>query len=107
MKKRNVLERLRRQSHFTAAQVAEYLSLGEEDYSLYERGGEELPHNLLEALADLYHVSEYDILTGTAESQTVTLSPKNEVELIPFFKIVRAEMKMTRLLKEAKDGQRP
>ena len=103
MKKRNVLERLRRQSHFTASQVAEYLSLSEEDYLRYERGGDELPYKLLEAVADLYHVEECDILTGTAESQTVTLSPKDEVELIPFFKIVRAERKITRLLEEVKN----
>lgn len=103
----NVLSKLRRESGFSVPQVAAYLGIGEGEYLRYENETEALTFDHLECLADLYHVEEYDILTGTAESQTVTPSPKEEAELIPFFKTVQAYMKMTRLLEETVNGQRP
>ena len=102
-----IVKRLRKQSGFVSLEVAEYLGISEEEYLRYETGDTELPFDVLERLADLYHVEEYDILTGTARSQAVTHSPKEEAELVPFFKIVQAYMKMTRLLEEAKNGQHP
>jgi len=97
---RQSYKQLRKQSNFSVGQVADYLSISVEQYSQYESGKKEVPINVLESLADLYHVEEYDILTGTAVSRTVTDSPQKEAELIPFFKIVSAYMKMIRLLEE-------
>lgn len=93
-----VLPRLRKESGFSAGQVAEYLGITEQEYLQMEPDVTVIPFACLEKLADLYHVEEYDILTGMATSQTVTKSPDEEKELIPFFKIVNNYMKMTRLL---------
>ena len=95
-----VLPRLRKESGFTAAQVAEYLGITEQEYLQMESDVTVIPLTYLERLADLYHVAEYDVLTGTATSQTVTKSPAEEKNLIPFFKIVKSYMKMTRLLND-------
>ena len=102
-----VLERLRREARFPAGEVAEYLGMTKEAYFEAEKDANALPLDRLERLSALYHVEEHDILTGTARSQAVTHSPKEEAELVPFFKIVQAYMKMTRLLEEAKYGQHP
>lgn len=102
-----ILERLRKQAKFPAGEVAAYLGMTKEAYLEAEKDANALPLGQLERLAALYHVEEYDILTGTARSRAVTHSVRQEAELIPFFQIVRSYMKMTRLLKEAKDGQRP
>lgn len=101
---KQIVEKLRRQSGFSSSEVAEYLAISEKDYLRYETEDAELPFDILERLADLYHVEEYDILTGSAVSQTVTESPRLEAELIPFYKIVNAYIKMDRLLREC-DGQ--
>lgn len=93
-----VLPRLRKESGFTAGQVAEYLGVTEQEYLQMEPDVTVIPLACLEKLADLYQVEEYDILTGTATSQTVTNSPNEEKEFIPFFKIVNNYMKMIRLL---------
>ena len=98
-----IVKKLRKQSGFVSSEVAEYLGISEEGYLRYETGDTELPFDVLERLADLYHVEEYDILMGTAVSQTATKSPRLEAELIPFYKIVNAYMKMVRLLKECDD----
>lgn len=97
------VERLRRESGFHASEVAGYLDISEDEYLRYETDDAELPFDILEKLADLYHVEEYDILTGTAVSQTATESPRLEAELIPFYKIVNAYIKMDRLLRECND----
>ena len=103
----HILERLRKEARFPVGEVASYLGMSEDAYLAVEKDVSALPYGLLEKLAELYHVEEYDILTGTARSQAVTHSPKEEAELVPFFKIVQAYMKMTRLLEEAKNGQHP
>lgn len=99
-----VLERLRREARFPAGEVAECLGMTREAYLEAEKDANALP---LERLSALYHVEEHDILTGTARSRAVTRSVRQEEELTPFFQIVRSYMKMTRLLEEAKNGQRP
>lgn len=99
-KMKKILRQLRKQSKFKADDVAEYLGVEFLVYNQYEEDAWTVPHQCLEKLADLYHVEEYDILVGAAVSQTVTESPKQEAELIPFFKFVAAYMKITRLLEE-------
>lgn len=102
-----VLERLRREARFPAGEVAECLGMTREAYLEAEKDANALPLDRLERLSALYHVEEHDILTGTARSRAVTRSVRQEEELMPFFRIVRSYMKMTRLLEEAKNGQRP
>ena len=97
------IKRLRIESDYTVSQVAEYLGISEEEYLQIEQETAELSLSSLEKLADLYHQEEYDILTGEAKSKTVTKSPQQEKELIPFFRIVGNYLKMGRLLKEAKN----
>lgn len=100
-----ILELLRTQSGFSQLQVVEYLGISLSDYLRYTEDVNTLPVPLLESLAALYHVEEYDILTGTAQSQTLTGSPIQEKELIPFFRIVHEYMKMVKLLKEAENDR--
>ena len=102
-----ILERLRREAMFPVEEVAAYLGITKEAYLEAEKDANAIPLEQLESLAALYHVEEYDILTGTARSRAVTCSVRQEAELIPFFQIVRSYMKMIRLLKEAKNDQRP
>lgn len=102
-----ILERLRREAKFPVEEVAAYLGMTKEAYLEAEKDANALPLEQLERLAALYHVEEYDILTGTARNRAVTRSVRQEEKMIPFFQIVRSYMKMIRLLKEAKDGQRP
>ena len=64
----NIVESLRRESGFAGDQVAGYLGISQEEYLEYESGEENLPIDILEALAKLYHVEEYDILTGTTRT---------------------------------------
>ena len=101
---KRIVEKLRRQSGFSSSEVAVYLAISEKDYLRSETEDAELPFDILERLADLYPVEEYDILTGSAVSQTVTESPRLEAELIPFYKIVNAYIKMDQLLRGC-DGQ--
>lgn len=63
-----IVESLRSESGFTVDQVAGYLGISLEKYHEYEGGEKDLPIDILEALARLYHVEEYDILTGTART---------------------------------------
>lgn len=98
-----IVEQLRTQSGFSAKDVAEYLGVDEQQYAVYEENVNMVPVDALEKLADLYHVEEYDILTGTARSRTYTESPRKELELIPFFRMVSAYLKIERLLKECED----
>jgi transcriptional regulator with XRE-family HTH domain len=84
--------------HFTEKQVAEYLGISLPDYMKYEKGIKELSLPVLEKLAALYHVEEYDILMGTAVPHTLRENPQQEKELIPFFNIVRNYLMMHRLL---------
>ena len=97
----NIVESLRRESGFAGDQVAGYLGISQEEYLEYEIGEKDLPVDILEALARLYHVEEYDILTGSTRSQTLCEDPEHEKELIPFFVIVQNYMKIQRLLEEA------
>lgn len=62
-----------------------------------------IPRDILESLADLYHVEEYDILIGVARSQACTKSPKEEKELIPFFKLIKGCFSIQRILDGSKD----
>lgn len=96
-----IVESLRSESGFTGDQVAGYLGISLEEYLEYEGREKDIPIDILEALARLYHVEEYDILTGTARSKTLCEDPEHEKELIPFFVIVQNYMKMQRLLEEA------
>ena len=48
------------------------------------------------------HVTEYDILTGTAQAHSITGNPQQEEEIIPFMKIIENYLLMSRLL----DGAR-
>ncbi len=101
-----IVRKLRVQSGFSSQDVAAHLSMAEEEYLRYEDDSTDIPFDILERLSDLYHVEEYDILTGTAKSHTWTDSPKKEKELIPFFKIVSAYIKMDRLLRECNDKRK-
>ena len=85
-------------AHFTEKQVAEYLGVSLPDYMEYEKGIKELSLPVLEKLAALYHVEEYDILMGTAVPHTLREYPQQEKELIPLFNIVRNYLMMHRLL---------
>lgn len=96
----NVVESLRKESGFSRQQVADYLGITLKEYQGYENGKGELPLDILEALARLYHVEEYDILTGTARSRTLCEDPEHEKELISFFVLVDNYMKMQRLLED-------
>lgn len=98
----NILRKMRRKAGFTESQVAEYLGISRTDYARHERNDiDKLPFEFIGMLADLYHVEEYDMLTGTAVPNTYCETPAKEAELIPFFRIVSSFLKMDRLLKEA------
>lgn len=102
----NILERMHLESGFSADGLAAYLGMPVQEYlSLEGISPSELPINHLERLADLYHVEEYDILTGSAHSQTVTDSPKKEKELIPFFKLIMNYLKIQGILDQCNKKQ--
>ena len=102
----NILEKLRKESGFAAAEVAEYLGVTEEEYDRLEQSPvNSLDVRQLERIADLYHVEPYDILTGTAVSKAVADTPRLEAELIPFFRMVRNYVRMQRLLQQAAGEQ--
>ena len=99
----NIIENMRRKVRYTAEQVAQYLGVDLMVYLSYERQKtDEVPYQVIELLAALYHVTEYNILTGTAQAHSITGNPQHEVEIIPFMKIVRNYLLMNRLL----DGAR-
>lgn len=98
----NILSKMRIYAKWTEQQLAEYLDIPLQDYiSCEETDIREIDFQILEKLADLYHVEEYDILMGTADSQTYFTSPMEEKETIPFFKMIENYMKMERLLQES------
>ena len=102
----NILEKLRKESGFAAAEVAEYLGVTEEEYARLEQSPvNSLDVRQLERIADLYHVEPYDILTGTGVSKAVADTPRLEAELIPFFRMVRNYVRMQRLLQQAPGEQ--
>lgn len=99
----NIIKSMRKKLRYTAEQVAGFLGVDLSAYLSYERQKtDELPYQIIEMLAALYHVTEYDILTGTAQAHSITGNPQQEVEIIPFMKIVRNYLLMSRML----DGAR-
>ena len=103
----SVLKRMRLESDFSLDGLASYLGISVQEYlSLENSKPSELPFAHLERLADLYHVEEYDILTGKAHSQTVADSPEREKELIPFFKLVLNYLKIQKLLDQCNDNNK-
>lgn len=97
----NILSKMRRKAKWTKRQLAEYLDIPLQEYITCEDTDiTEIDFQILEKLADLYHVEEYDILTEKADSQTFFPSPMEEKEMIPFFKMIENYMKMERLLSE-------
>ena len=98
----NILKRMRRMAKFTAEQVADYLGISQSDYSRIEQKDvNDCPFDSLEKLAALYHVEEYDLLTGTAVPHTLCGTPAQEEDLIPFFTLVNNYLKICRLLADA------
>lgn len=98
----NILSKMRRKAKWTKRQLAEYLDIPLQDYITCEETDiAKIDFQILEKLADLYHVEEYDMLTENADSRTYFPSPIEEKETIPFFKMIDNYMKMERLLKES------
>lgn len=99
----NIIESMRKKVRYTAEQVAKYLGVDLMVYLSYERQKtDEVPYQVIELLAALYHVTEYDILIGNAQAYSISGNPHQEVEIIPFMKIVRNYLLMSRML----DGAR-
>lgn len=95
----NILKRMRRMAKFTAKQVTDYLGISQSDYSRIEQKNvNDCPFDSLEKLAALYHVEEYDLLTGTAVPHKLCGTPAQEKELEPFFTLVENYLKMSRIL---------
>lgn len=94
----NIIRQMRLTAHFSQHQVADYLGISKAEYVAYEkRNATELPLSVLEKMASLYHVEEYDILMGTAVAHPLCKTPAQEAELIPFFRLVRNYLLMRRL----------
>ena len=99
----NIIESMRKKVRYTAEQVARFLGVNLKVYISYEQQKtDELPYQVIEQLAALYHVTEYEILTGTAQAHSITGNPQQEEEIIPFMKIIENYLLMSRLL----DGAR-
>lgn len=99
----NIIENMRKKVRYTAEQVAGFLGVDLAAYISYEQQKtDELPYQIIELLAALYHVTEYEILPGTAQAHSITGNPQQEAEIIPFMKIVRNYLLMSRML----DGAR-
>ena len=99
----NIIENMRKKVRYTAEQVTGFLGVDLAAYLSYEqKKTDELPYQIIELLAALYHVTEYEILTGTAQAHSITGNPQQEAEIIPFMKIVRNYLLMGRML----DGAR-
>lgn len=95
----NIIESMRKKVRYTSEQVARFLGVNLKVYISYEQQKtDELPYQVIEQLAALYHVTEYDILIGTAQAHSITGNPQQEVEIIPFMKIVRNYLLMSRML---------
>lgn len=98
----NILSRMRKKAQYTPGELAKYLAVSTTQYEEYE--GEDillLPYSVIEKMAALYHVSEYDILTGKAKAHSLTGNVRQETEIIPFISIVNNYMLMSRLLDDA------
>lgn len=94
----NIIRQMRLTAHLSQHQVADYLGISKVEYAAHEkRNATELPLSVLEKLASLYHVEEYDILMGTAVAHPLCKTPAQEAELIPFFRLVRNYLLMRRL----------
>ena len=99
----NIIESMRKKVRYTAEQIARFLGIDLTVYISYEQQKtDKLPYLVIEQLAALYHVTEYDILTGTAQAHSITGNPQQEAEIIPFMKIIENYLLMSRLL----DGAR-
>ena len=99
----NIIESMRKKVRYTAEQVARFLGVNLKVYISYEQQKtDELPYQVIELLAALYHVTEYEILTGTAQAHSITGNPQQVEEIIPFMKIIENYLLMSRLL----DGAR-
>lgn len=61
-----ILKRLRQEALFPVEEIAAYLGVDEKEYLRLEKDAARLSREQLERQAELYHVEEYDILTGTA-----------------------------------------
>lgn len=95
----NILGTMRETAGYTLGQVAEYLGMTKPVCLEYERRIiDTVPYQVLEKLAALYHVEEYDILMGTAVPHSLSGIPAHEKELIPFFTLVENYLKMSRIL---------
>ena len=95
----NILGTMRETAGYTLGQVAEYLDIAQPVYLKYEqRTIDTVPYQVLEKLAALYHVEEYDILMGTAVPHSLSGTPAQEKELVPFFTLVENYLKMSRIL---------
>ena len=95
----NIIESMRKKVRYTAEQVAKYLGVDLMDYLRYERlKTDEVPYQVIELLAALYHVTEYEILTETAQAHSITGNPQQEEDIIPFMKIIENYLLMSRLL---------
>ena len=98
----NILSKLRKQTHYTPEEVAEYLAVSVSRYMEYERDNMmQLPYSVIEKMAALYHVSEYEILTEKAVAHSLTENIHQEVEIIPFITVVENYLLMSRLLSGA------
>ena len=91
---------MRKKARYSSSQVAEYLGISQTAYCQLERRQDvmDVPYQVIEQLAALYHVEEYDILMGTAKTHAVCKTPQQEAEIIPFLNIVRNYLLMSRLL---------
>ena len=99
----NIIKSMRKKVRYTAEQVARFLGIDLTVYISYEQQKtNELPYQVIEKLAELYHVTEYDILRETAQAQSITGNPQQETEIIPFMKIVRNYLLIIRLLNGAR-----
>ena len=101
----NILSIMRKEAHYSLEEVAKYLAVNVTQYEEYEQVDiMQLSYSVIEKIAALYHVSEYEILTEKAEAHSLTGNVHQEVEIIPFITIVENYLMMTRLLDGAQAG---
>ena len=63
----NILSVMRKETHYSLEEVAKYLAVNVTQYEEYEQVNiMQLPYSVIEKIAALYHVSEYEILTEKA-----------------------------------------
>ena len=101
----NILSVMRKETHYSLEEVAKYLAVNVTQYEEYEQVNiMQLPYSVIEKIAALYHVSEYEILTEKAEAHSLTGNVHQEVEIIPSMTIVENYLMMSRLLDGAQAG---